>query len=279
MKKPALAPVQNVMEWNRRSWLHLSAGALLSLGLWPGCAKWADAGRGGTFNFIVLSDTHVFTPSCPAWLELVRKSIVSHQPRPEFCLLVGDLTEHGTAAELGAVKDFLRSLRMDYHVVLGNHDYTSSGERSAWDQLFPGRLNYSFRHRGWQFIGLDSTQGTDYQGTRIQPATLAWTTEHLPTLNRAAPTVLFTHFPLGDGVTYRPANADLVLRQFLGFNLAGVFNGHYHGYTERRFHSTLITTGPCCAISRENHDGSKEKGYFLCAANAGQVVRRFIAVG
>jgi hypothetical protein len=168
---------------------------------------------------------------------------------------------------------------MDYHVVLGNHDYTSSSDRSAWDHLFPNSLNYSFRHRGWQFIGLDSTQGTDYQGTKIQPSTLAWTAEHLPALDRVAPTVLFTHFPLGEGVTYRPANADLLLQQFLGLNLVGVFNGHFHGYTEKCFRSALITTGPCCAISRGNHDGSKEKGYFLCSVTAGQVARKFIAVG
>ena len=36
--------------------------------------------------------------------------------------------------------------------------------------------------------------------------------------------------------------------------------------------------GKCCAISRANHDGTKEKGYFLCTASAGGIQREFVEV-
>ncbi len=263
---------------SRRRWLRLSAASLLALGLWPGCARWASNGQGGSYRFVVLNDTHFHTARCPAWFDRVRRSVLSQDPRPEFCLVVGDLAERGRKDELGAMREVLRSLGMPFHVVIGNHDYSSATDRSAWDEAFPRSINYSFEHRGWQFVGLDSTQGTDWQGTRVQPGTLSWLDEHLPKLQPASPTVVFTHFPLGAQVTYRPLNADELLARFTRFNLVAVFDGHFHGFTERHLGATTLTTNRCCAISRDNHDGSTEKGYFLCSAGDGQIARRFIAV-
>lgn len=40
----------------RREALHLGAGTLLSLGLWPGCAT--EGGHSGSFRFVVVNDTH-----------------------------------------------------------------------------------------------------------------------------------------------------------------------------------------------------------------------------
>lgn len=192
--------------------------------------------------------------------------------------MVGDLAEHGTQNELGAMRDVLRSLRMDTYAVPGNHDSISNTDRSPWEQLFPGSLNYHFEHRGWQFIGLDSTQGTDSQNTRIQPATMSWLDQRLPKMRPSMPTIVFTHFPLGILVPMRPLNADDALARFREFNLVAVFDGHFHGFTERLAGRTILTTNRCCAISRANHDGTPEKGYFLCTAREGQIQRRFIEV-
>lgn len=262
----------------RRQWLSRSAGTLLALGLWPGCARWAGGGSGEEFRFVVLNDTHFHTPECPAWFERVRASIRSHTPRPDFCFVVGDLAEHGTEAELGGMRDVLDSLGMRYHVVIGNHDQASVTDQSAWNSLFPKSLNYTFRHQGWQVVALDSTEGSAWQNTSIKQSTFSWLDEHLPRLRPAAPTLLFTHFPLGAGVTYRPQNADELLDRFRDFNLIAVFNGHFHGLTERQVGRASVTTNRCCSVSRNNHDGSKEKGYFLCTARPGQIVREFIAV-
>jgi hypothetical protein len=66
--------------------------------------------------------------------------------------------------------------------------------------------------------------------------------------------------------------------RLLDFNLSAVFCGHFHGYTERYFGNTPITTDRCCARVRANHDGSTEKGWFFCRAKAtGEVTREFIA--
>jgi len=263
---------------SRREWLQFTAGALLSLGLWPGCARFGDNGRGGAFTFVVLNDAHYQSPECGKWFQRVAASIKSRNSKPEFCLMVGDLAEHGTTAELGAMRDALRSFGLPFHTVIGNHDYAIPTDRQPYEDLFPGRLNYHFEHRGWRFIGLDSSEGTKYQQTSIQPPALHWLDDTLPQLNPAQPTVVFTHFPLGDGVRMRPLNADAVLGRLLDCNLVAVFNGHFHGFTERTSGRTVLTTNKCCAISRGNHDGTKEKGYFLCRAAAGSVQREFVEV-
>jgi len=269
---------QSFSRLNRREWLRFGAGAMLSLGVWPGCARWAGKRAGETFSFVAINDAHFQSPRCPAWFDQVAASIRAQPSRPECCLLIGDLAEHGTASELGPMRDMLRSLPMPYHVVIGNHDYVSNSDRSAWDRLYPGSLNYHFEHRGWQFIGLDSSDGTRYQSTRIQSTTLGWLDDNLRRLQPAKPTVVFTHFPLGGDVPMRPLNADDLLNRFLDFNLVAVLNGHFHGFTERQSGRTTLTTNRCCAISRTNHDGTPEKGYFLCTAVDAQIRREFVEV-
>jgi 3',5'-cyclic AMP phosphodiesterase CpdA len=193
-------------------------------------------------------------------------------------LLAGDLTEHGRLDDLRAIQTIFSHLDVPTYVVIGNHDYESRDSRLFYERVFPGRLNYEFNHRGWQFIGLDTSDGQRYEGTSIQHPTLAWLDTHLPTLDPAKPTVVFTHFPLGDGVTYRPRNADALLERFLDFNLQAVFNGHFHGFTERTFERAAVTTNKCCALKRGNHDKSNGKGYFVCRAHAGRLEREYVEI-
>lgn len=263
---------------SRREWIRHSAAATLALGLWPGCATNADNGRGGEFTFLAINDTHFTSPKCPEWFERVTASVRAHQPRPEFCLVSGDLVDKGTMADLGAIREVLNSFGMPCHAVIGNHDYAPQGDRSAWDKIFPRQLNYSFRHRDWQIVGLDSSEGLKYQNTMIQPETLRWAEEQSRQLDRKQPTVLFTHFPLGPGTTYRPTNADVLLERFKDFNIVAVFNGHFHGFTERTVGNAVFTTNKCCAIARGNHDKTVEKGYFLCRAKDGRIERQFVEV-
>ena len=82
----------------------------------------------------------------------------------------------------------------------------------------------------------------------------------------------------GAGVSMRPLNADDLLERFTDHHLVAVFNGHFHGFTEKKLGSAVITTNRCCSISRRNHDGTTEKGYFLCTAGEGAIRRDFIEV-
>jgi hypothetical protein len=283
----------------------LSAGALLTAGLWPGALRAAEEGAGSSFRFLVVNDLHYITPDCGAWLAKVVAQMRTHEG-VEFCLVAGDLCENGTEEQLTGARDALKQLGLPFHVVVGNHDYTPAPrkvnaspaptspatpekqaatpgappapDRRAYDAVFPDQVNYHFEHRGWQFLGLDTSEGLLYENTRIQPATFEWLDTHLPKLDPRKPTVIFTHFPLGPNVKYRPANADALLERFKPFNLQAVFCGHWHGFSERTLGAATLTTNRCCALKRGNHDGSKEKGYFLCAARAGRLTREFVLV-
>jgi DNA repair exonuclease SbcCD nuclease subunit len=254
----------------------LSAGGLLALGLWPGALRASAKGDTRPFRFLVVNDTHYMSDECGRWLEGIVAGM--KQENAEFCLVAGDLTEKGEKSHLLAVRDIFDQLRIPVHVQIGNHDYVSQTDRSHYENVFRNRINYGFRHRGWQFVGLDTTEGLRYENTTIQSPTFRWLEDHLRQLDATRPTVIFTHFPLGEGVTYRPSNAEALLERFKPFNLQAVFCGHFHGFTERRFAQADVTTNRCCALKRANHDQSKEKGYFVCTAEQGRVTRRFVEV-
>ena len=256
----------------RREALQLTTAVALSR-----LAKAADAEPG--FNFLVVNDLHSIDEGCAAIFRDVVAKMRESAPAAQLCLEAGDLADSGTAAQLKTVHESFAELRMPLYAVPGNHDFISESDRSGYDEVFPERINYRFTHRGWQFVALDSTEGLAFEGTRVGEHTLAWLDAALPKLDPDAPTVVFTHFPLGDGVAYRPLNASAVLERLAKLNLRAVFSGHWHGQSERRVGSADLFTNRCCARLRNNHDGSPQKGWFVChAAPDGTLTRRFVAL-
>jgi Icc-related predicted phosphoesterase len=260
-----------------RQMLHLSAGTLLSLGLWPGALRAEGKGNSGNFHFVVINDIHYINEKCATFLDRVLKQIKSG-PAPEFALIAGDLSHHGTQQEFGAVKDLFAQLRIPVFVLPGNHDYVTQSDRKQYEQIFPKQLNYTLEHKGWQFIGFDSTDGLRAANTKIQREPMEFLKETASRISKIQPTVLFTHFPLGEKVDKRPLNAEAVLELFKEHNLQATFGGHHHGFTERSLRAATLVTNRCCSFSQPNHDGTKEKGFFACSAQDGYITRSFVEV-
>jgi hypothetical protein len=259
---------------SRRRLLSASALSALALGL-PAKAL-ADAPDSEDFTFIVVNDVHYVDEKCGQWFAKVLDGMKKHQA--DFCLLVGDLVENGTAKQIGSMKDLLGGLKIPVHVVVGNHDHTPANDRKAYEDAFPDTLNYHFEHRGWQFIGLDTTQGFAGANTVIAKPTMDYLGAVLKKLNPKRPTVLFTHFPLGWLLPSRPTNAQALLQHFVDHNLQAVFNGHFHASTTRLWGPCELTTNTCCSLRRKNHDLDPRKGYFLCRTRQGIVKREYIQV-
>ena len=264
------------MNMTRREALQrLSAGTLLALGLWPGALRAKENPVSGSFRFLVANDLHYMTPECGEWLTGVMKQMKSHDA--EFLIAAGDLTEYGKREHLQAVRKIFKGLGIPFYVQIGNHDYlTQTTDRRGYEKTFPKSINYYFMHRGWQFVGLDTSEGRLWEKTQIQSDTFAWVNENLRKLDKKAPLAIFTHFPLGPGVTYRPGNADVLLEMFREHNLQAVLSGHWHGFTEKHLGKICFTTNACCALKRGNHDRTKKKGYFLCTARDGDFTRIFV---
>ncbi|HZJ14080.1 MAG TPA: metallophosphoesterase [Chthoniobacteraceae bacterium] len=257
----------------RRTALRLASAPIVALGL-SRFVRAADKAQG--FTFIAVNDLHYFDDECAPFFRIVVTQMRASAPDAAFCLIAGDVADGGEAGQLAAIRDIFRGLEIPFHTVPGNHDFRLNTDRSGYDAIFPNKLNYAFQHEGWQFIGLDTTQGTDFAETLVAASTLAWLDSTLPTLDASAPTVAFTHFPLGEGVMYRPRNAAVVLEKLRTLNLRAAYSGHWHGLSELRVGETEVVTNRCCARIRGNRDGSLLKGWWVChAAPDGKLTRRF----
>src|SRR4051812_9749636 len=100
---------------SRRRAVGLTSGALLSLGLWPGCLN-AKEKLTENFRFIVINDTHYMSDDCGGFLDRVVHQMRFHRG-VEFCLLVGDLVEKGFRDHLANVRDIFSGLRMPVYTV------------------------------------------------------------------------------------------------------------------------------------------------------------------
>lgn len=263
------------MKLSRRQWLAASPSVVLAAGCWPGVLAAGDP-ETKDFAFLVVNDLHSLDKKCGPWFETVVKSMAGHKQQPEFLAICGDLAEDGTPEQLATTKDIFTTLKRPMYATPGNHDYSKEQSLKTFNDLFPKQLHYTFDLHGWQFLVLDTTEGTKYDKTKIGEPTLKYMDEQLPKLDKKKPLVVFTHFPLGEGVRMRPTNADDVLKRLLPFNLKAVYSGHYHSFTEKKVGTSVLTTNRCCALSRNNHDGTKEKGYFLVQAKNGQLERTFV---
>ena len=251
---------------------------LLAAGLWPGMLRAGEAvqGSAGDIVFAAPNDFHHAEEACDPWFAALFRQIGGHAGL-DFCLGVGDLAHRGQRTSFETIGRLAQLTRVPFYPVAGNHDCDVTGDTSLFAEVFPGRLNYSFGHRGWQFVALDSTAGTAWKDTRVTPATLTWLDSTLKTLAPGLPTILFTHFPLVAPAKYCVLNAEEVLARFVPFNLRLVLTGHHHARTEATRGTYDLVTNVCCSRVAPNHDGSKVKGYWLCRGSAGgRVTREFV---
>src|SRR5436190_21053741 len=96
----------------RREWLRLSAGALLSLGVWPSRLRGADAPAHDDFTFIAVNDLHALEDACRPWFESVVRQMKASAPTAEFCLLGGDLADNGTPPQFDPIKASISPMRI-----------------------------------------------------------------------------------------------------------------------------------------------------------------------
>jgi len=230
-----------------------------------------------SFEFIAINDTHYIDDECRPFQANVVRQMRTDAPKAMFVCHAGDVSDRGTKPALTTMQDLYAEAELPLHPVPGNHDFSLEMDRTGYDSVFPGKLNYTFTHAGWQFIAFDTTQGTDYSNTKVSVETLAWLDEQFSKLDPKLPTFAFTHFPLGENVEMRPLNADDVIKPLLKFNLKWVHSGHWHGESNHTAGSAELTTSRCCARLRTNRDGSPLKGWHVYRASVdGSLSRRFV---
>lgn len=258
---------------SRREFLRIG-GATLVLSNWVDRAEAAE----GEFEFVVINDTHYVDQDCAPWQAKVVAGIRRSAPEAVLCLHAGDISDDGSVQACAIMRDIYAHVGCPFHAVPGNHDHISDSDRSGYDAAFPGKLNYAFDHGSWQFVALDTTEGSQASATNVSATTLAWLDEQITKLDPKKPTFVFTHFPMGEGVDMRPLNADDVIARLSRLNVRWVHCGHWHGESVHPVGTATLTTSRCCARLRGNRDGSPLKGWHIYRAAAdGTLSRKFIS--
>lgn len=252
---------------------------LLAVGAWPGAVMAADKkskAKVGRVRFVVTNDYHHEEAACDPWMRALFAQVAATEGA-EFCFGLGDLANSGKLESLELIRDLSARIGMPFYPTPGNHDLDISPVGGFYEEVFPGRRNYTFTQNGWQFVVVDTTDGDKWKETMISEETLAWLDETMPTLDPEAPMVLATHFPMASEVLSCPINEESLLVKFLGHNLVSVFGGHYHAETEYRRGKTPLVTNVCVARVRDNHDGTNYKGYWVCDGSPdGTLERTFV---
>jgi 3',5'-cyclic AMP phosphodiesterase CpdA len=268
---------------NRRQWLQ-SFGATALLSTRAASLAFAEPPTAQGFSFIFFTDTHI-QPELKA-AEGCRTCFKQLESVPgDFAICGGDLVFDALAvpaARAVALYDLFRqtsaALRVPVHYTLGNHDVfgltpksgvaTSDpqyGKKAFEDRYGPTR--YSFDHKGWHFIVLDSIAPLPDRTWigRVGQEQIAWLRDDLAKTGKTTPIVVVTHVPLVTGaVSYVPradwlsktpslaglldtlmvTDAAEVIDALLPYNIRVVLQGHTHVNEDITFRGLrFITSG------------------------------------
>jgi 3',5'-cyclic-AMP phosphodiesterase len=182
-----------------------------------------DAGSAGRFRFAVFGDVQEKLPSVG---DIYARMRAERDLR--FVLMSGDLTKHGTPAELERFEAEAAALPIPLYPTLGNHELDSDGGGRAFADRF-GRGTFHFVYRGVAFTFLDSASAT------VAPLAYRWLDRWLDE-QRHAPHIVVSHIPpldpfglRGGSFASRNEAADL-LGRLARAGVDATFYGHIHSY-------------------------------------------------
>lgn len=152
--------------------------------------------------------------------------VANREPGLAFMLSAGDLTEHGSQAELEQFEAALQGLDVPYFTTLGNHELRQS---PCLFQDYFGRGSLSFEHHGAHFTLLDSASAT------IDPIVMGWLDDWLARAGDRLHVVAM-HIPPRDPIGLRDvafASANEASKLLARLAQGGVdltLYGHIHSY-------------------------------------------------
>jgi predicted phosphodiesterase len=152
--------------------------------------------------------------------------VVNQEPGVEFMLSAGDLTEHGTSAELDRFQTELEALEVPYYTTLGNHELRES---PCLFQDYFGRGSSSFEYGGARLTLLDSASAT------IDPIVMGWLDDWLE-LGADRLHVVAMHVPPRDPIGLREVSfasrneASRLLARLARGAVDLTLYGHIHSY-------------------------------------------------
>lgn len=243
-----------------------------------------------TFEFVFLTDIHLQPEmNAPKGFQMAIDHV--NQLKPDFVLTGGDLVFDAMRGNqprcdtlFSLYKNMTKGFRMPVYHCLGNHDlfaiYDESPEKEGHPdykygmfERYLGKTYYSFNHKGWHFIvlnSLDVTADKKYRGYFHQEQ-LSWLKQDLEMVDKSTPIVLVSHIPMinsrtqvtGGSGNSNVENAFEVFKMTEKYNLKLILQGHIHwkeyGFVNDRFH--YITGGSIAGNGWKGRRHNTKEGF------------------
>ena len=282
-------------------------GALLSI-----CFLYTTAQKktDNSFSFVLMSDIHV-KPEVEKEFQKVIDSV--NRIKPDFVMAAGDLVfdvmrGNPPAADtlFQLYKSMSAKIKSPVYNCIGNHelfgiypesDVDSSHADYKWGmyERYLGKTFYSFEHKGWHFIVLNSIDVTPekkYMGV-IGKEQIEWLKADLANVKPGTPVAVTVHIPFLSTFDQRFKEINTTARQphgtlisnrkevldlFEGHNLRLVMQGHIHWiediFINNKTH--FITAGS--VAGRPSWKGTKhgERGFMKIEIKGEEVSAKYI---
>lgn len=180
---------------------------------------------GQNFNFALITDIHI-TKDSISFNDLQRSvAQINSTQGLRFVIVSGDITDNGDEESLLKAKLVLDKLKIDYHIVSGNHESKWS-ESGAMDfsRIF-GSERFKFEYDGVWFLGFPTGPVIRMADGHVAPQDITWLKQSLSEIGKKKPVVLVTHYPLLDGDVDNWYEVTDAVRPY---NICTFLGGHYH---------------------------------------------------
>lgn len=193
-------------------------------------------------HFVHLTDLHITDPATPdshlysdtaATLEQVKQMLDLIEPQPQFVVVSGDLTNHGSPESFAALKDQLASIDVPVLLALGNHDQREPFYQTFLQQRSSAPFCYGQVLGHLHVIVLDSSAPGQVDGS-IESEQFAWLEAELQQHPQHPKLVVVHHppcpieFSIFDHITFKRPDAERLGELLAAHGVVGVLSGHVH---------------------------------------------------
>lgn len=159
-----------MMNISRRNFLKGAAAAGVG-SIIPMSMVTVEAEAGDSFTFAWVTDQHIQLISGPgakfvkSWddgFKMAISEVMNANPKPDFCYFGGDIAQAGLKAEMDHGLEMWSKTGLKVKAIQGEHDYfldMGKSTRAAYGKDAMPADNYSFEHKGVQFIMLTTIRG------------------------------------------------------------------------------------------------------------------------
>jgi Icc protein len=300
----------------------LSIGAITAGAIATGAVPltaFAATEKPGSFDYLFITDTHI-EPELAAADGCAMAFRKAATLRADFVIQGGDHVFDALAVDRKRADSLFdlyahteQSLGLKVHHTIGNHDhfglFTKSGVEAGspgfGKQMFEERVGptyYSFDHKGYHFIVLDTIQPTADRSweARIDGQQIEWLRNDLAKISAGAPVIVTAHVPLvtgfasygppaggGSGTTPPSAHPQLVVANAYEIlpllekqNVLAVFQGHTHINEVVTFRGIpYITSGAVCGNWWHGTRLGIPEGFTVVSLRDGKLTHRYETYG